>query len=368
MSLARSRWSHTSIVIRIHSSFLSETTLVETRKQHKRQNKDYQIQDSSDLSDDVPVHMLSFLNVKKAIQTCILSKRWTNLWKTLPTLALNFRQFRTNKVSNNSFLRFYLLAMTQPLFVLAGFNLFFPFRCNQRFPDSLNFPALTTLSLKSLAFYRNDDGFVDPFSEFNMLSTLSIDRCVLLANAQNHRISSTKPVNLTIQMYDCKPRFTNFGTAFGIELYAPTIHTFDFAGEKPSILFKWLVDLSNIESVTVTLRALKGYCLTTYCIGEPKKMQGCRKNTVRDTQVFSKYIGIKRVLKVSILRIYAHSLVVASEVLEEASKKIEELYYMEGIAYTSVLASLMCAMVSTCPDIAYAVSLVSRFTKNQLYF
>lgn len=108
-----------SFSFRIHSSFLSETTLVETRKQHKRQNKDYQIQDSSDLSDDVPVHMLSFLNVKKAIQTCILSKRWTNLWKTLPTLALNFRQFRTNKVSNNSFLRFYLLAMTQPLFVLS---------------------------------------------------------------------------------------------------------------------------------------------------------------------------------------------------------------------------------------------------------
>lgn len=109
-----------SFSFRIHSSFLSETTLVETRKQHKRQNKDYQIQDRiTDLSDDVLVHMLSFLNVKKAIQTCILSKRWTNLWKTLPTLALNFRKFRTNKVSNNSFLRFYLLAMTQPLFVLS---------------------------------------------------------------------------------------------------------------------------------------------------------------------------------------------------------------------------------------------------------
>lgn len=67
------------------------------------------------------------------------------------------------------------------------------------------------------------------------------------------------------------------------------------------------------------------------------------------------------------LRIYAHSLVVASEVLEEASKKIEELYYMEGIPYTSVLASLMCAMVGTCPDIAYAVSLVSRFTKPTIF-
>lgn len=43
----------------------------------------------------------------------------------------------------------------------------------------------------------------------------------------------------------------------------------------------------------------QGYRLKTYCIGEPKKMQGCRKNTVKDTQVFSKYIGIKRVLKVS---------------------------------------------------------------------
>lgn len=34
-------------------------------------------------------------------------------------------------------------------------------------------------------------------------------------------------------------------------------------GEKPSILFKWLVDLSNIESVTVTLRALKVLYIVT---------------------------------------------------------------------------------------------------------
>lgn len=34
-------------------------------------------------------------------------------------------------------------------------------------------------------------------------------------------------------------------------------------GEKPSILFKWLVDLSNIESVTVTLCALKVLYIVT---------------------------------------------------------------------------------------------------------
>ncbi|XP_058782729.1 putative FBD-associated F-box protein At5g56430 isoform X2 [Vicia villosa] len=40
----------------------------------------------SDLSDCILIHILSFLDAKEAVQTCILSKRWINLWKTLPTL------------------------------------------------------------------------------------------------------------------------------------------------------------------------------------------------------------------------------------------------------------------------------------------
>ena len=38
---------------------------------------------------------------------------------------------------------------------------------------------------------------------------------------------------------------------------------------------------------------------------------------------------------------------------------------MEGIPYANVVGSLMYAMVCTGPDIAHAVSLVSRFMENE---
>jgi hypothetical protein len=49
----------------------------------------------SDLPDCILLHVLSFLNAKYAVQTCILSKRWNNLWKLLPTLRLSSSYFDT---------------------------------------------------------------------------------------------------------------------------------------------------------------------------------------------------------------------------------------------------------------------------------
>jgi hypothetical protein len=292
----------------------------------------------SDLSDCVLLHILSFLNAKEAVQTCILSKRWINLWKTLPTLTISSSDFRTS-TSFNQFLpqifslrdhstairalslhysHFMGISLYQKIIEYAFSHNVQQLRINyaiiqhlppcffsshtltslhlscfslkiaptQIFPNSLNFPALTTMSLKHLAFRRStSDGCVDPFSTFKMLSTLIVDQCVLL-DAQNLRISSPKLVNLTICMHDSDP-WTDFRTAFGIELYAPTIHTFDYnggkyipklfgskrvlssikhvnihlsdckgLGEKPSVLFNWLVELANIESLTVNSDAL----------------------------------------------------------------------------------------------------------------
>jgi hypothetical protein len=49
----------------------------------------------SDLPDSVVLHILSFINTKEAVQTCILSKRWKNLWKFLTTLTFSTRHFQT---------------------------------------------------------------------------------------------------------------------------------------------------------------------------------------------------------------------------------------------------------------------------------
>ncbi|KEH15921.1 F-box/RNI/FBD-like domain protein, putative, partial [Medicago truncatula] len=287
-----------------------KTTMMGTRRQRKRQPKDdSQIQDRiSVLADCLLIHILSFLNTREAVQTCILSKRWINLWKTLPTLTLDCYQFSDCEIYENFLFMFLSLrdhstALSALLLHNNHFENISLYQMIYCFPvlaltkylsHSLSFPTLTTLSLKHLVFGCNDDGCVDPFSTFNMLTTLIIDKCVLVDNAQNLRISSTKLVNLTICVYDflsgCNPRTADFEIYFGIELYAPTLHSFDFTGghyipklfgsktalssikhvninlkqtmedslwENPSILFKWLVNLVNIESLTITKPALQ---------------------------------------------------------------------------------------------------------------
>jgi hypothetical protein len=49
----------------------------------------------SDLCDYLLIHILSYLESKKAVQTCILSTRWRNLWKQLPILSLYYSRFKT---------------------------------------------------------------------------------------------------------------------------------------------------------------------------------------------------------------------------------------------------------------------------------
>ncbi|XP_017984697.1 PREDICTED: F-box/LRR-repeat protein At3g26922 isoform X2 [Theobroma cacao] len=45
------------------------------------------------LSDDLLLKIMSFLNTKQAVQTCVLSKRWKPLWQSLPNLDFNFDTF-----------------------------------------------------------------------------------------------------------------------------------------------------------------------------------------------------------------------------------------------------------------------------------
>jgi hypothetical protein len=91
-----------------------------------------------------------------------------------------------------------------------------------------------------------------PFlSTFKMLDTLIIDRCIVLS-AQNLTISSAKLVNLTIRLFIRVPT-TYIGISFGTELYAPSLHTFDFTGSFTPKLFGSKTDLSSIKHVSIDL-------------------------------------------------------------------------------------------------------------------
>ncbi|GAU34257.1 hypothetical protein TSUD_210390 [Trifolium subterraneum] len=214
------------------------------RRQCKRQRKDKNKNEDiiSDLTDSVLIHILSFLNAKPAVQTSILSKRWRFLWRSLPTLEISYSHFSTNQrvddfvsqilslhddsmaihtlnFENCHYLDFSILqrAITyavshnlQHLLVKNTFNIkYFPsciFSCHtltyvdlsgflfnsiipdspkQIFPNSLNWPALTSLSLKYFAFApSDDDGCVDPFSSLET-SSLLLTWLVELANIES---------------------------------------------------------------------------------------------------------------------------------------------------------------------------------------
>ncbi|XP_045804824.1 F-box protein At5g03100-like [Trifolium pratense] len=277
----------------------------------KRQRKDNQNEQDriSDLSDCLLLHILSVLNTKQAIQTSILSKRWINVWKNLPSLTLScfdirnidlFQKTLKDAVSHNiKHLKlvvstiecippyFSCLSLTS-LNLKAFYGKMFHLAQPQIFPNSLCLPALTTLSLEYFAFRRSDDGYVEPFSTFNMLNTLTVRSCVVLGG-QSLRISSTNLGNLTIHLYRGQPYKYFPGSTFGIELYhAPSLHTFVFTADdyihklygsksvfssikhvyfdvvcycnlqrrNQSNILDLLVELANIESLTITSTTL----------------------------------------------------------------------------------------------------------------
>ncbi|KAJ4796263.1 F-box/RNI-like superfamily protein [Rhynchospora pubera] len=47
----------------------------------------------SALPEPVLIHILSFMDPKEAVQTCILSKQWRNLWTHIPSLNFEFKRF-----------------------------------------------------------------------------------------------------------------------------------------------------------------------------------------------------------------------------------------------------------------------------------
>ncbi|XP_057450975.1 F-box/LRR-repeat protein At4g14103-like [Lotus japonicus] len=219
----------------------------------------------SDLPDGILLHILSFMNAKYAVQTCILSARWKDLWKHLPTLMLcssNPKHF-TKFVSTILTLRdgstalhgldFYSISPMEPQFVKKTLDyavshnvqrLEMNVNCDMQhllpciftchtltslkltvsgrrtlFPKHLNLPALTTLHLVNFTFCSSgsDSARADPFLLFNRLESLIMDRCDL-KDAQILCISSKTLVNLTLR-YPLLYIYT-------IELSAPCLYRF----------------------------------------------------------------------------------------------------------------------------------------------
>lgn len=246
----------------------------------------------SDLPDCLLLRILSSLNAKHAVQTCILSTRWKNLWKHLPRLSIRSRYFKTLKdftkfmsqllsVRDDSTtplhtLNVYRKGIMEPrmleriLKYVVSHNVkrlqirvrcdiqHFPsciFSCHALtslhfyvsrrhynkpkilFPNSLNLPSLTSLYLYSVIF----PGGAEPFSACPKLKSLMISHFDILGE-QNLCISSTTLVELTIKKYS-KPK--NYRK---IELSTPYLRAFSFIGTPFQILcWSHLSSVKHIE-------------------------------------------------------------------------------------------------------------------------
>ncbi|MED6132579.1 hypothetical protein PIB30_020225 [Stylosanthes scabra] len=289
-------------------------TKTETQSQSENDNEEDRL---SALPDCVLLHVLSFVNAKHAVQTCVLSRRWKNLWKLLSTLVLHSSHFWTFK----DFTKFVSALLTRRDASSAVFNLDFErlgsvephvlkrivnyaishnaiFSCktltslklsvsprdhiygSTLFPTSLNLTALTSLHLQHFTFCASGGSAGDrtePFSGCERLSDLVIDHCTV-KDAKALCISNRTLVNLTVRSNQSKDFYK-------IELSTSKLRSFRFSGipyqqicgsdvpsiedvdidaeirsnslESSLILFSWLLELANVKSLTVSASTLQ---------------------------------------------------------------------------------------------------------------
>jgi hypothetical protein len=218
----------------------------------KRQEEKSDTDRLSDLPDHLLLHIIQFMITKDAVQTCVLSQRWKNLWKSLTNINLHhFGEYNGGVVISDKFVSQFLLGRdnsiplhsisyrttnipvelmeyatshnVQQLEIMTQIdhisNIDLPpsiFNCDSltsltlcmkdvdnhtttiMFPKSLNLPALKTLNLGNFTFFTSDNGYADPFSTCNMLNELLILACKLQDDAQGLCISNSKVSNLVI--------------------------------------------------------------------------------------------------------------------------------------------------------------------------
>ncbi|CAK8568163.1 unnamed protein product [Lathyrus sativus] len=231
----------------------------------------------NDLPDCVILHILSFLDTKDAVRTCILSVRWKDLWKSHPALTLDFVKFthydvnefvskvlslRDSSISLQSVNVRLLICGMVPLILTRILSYAVSHNVHRLeievcghiaqilptmfssltlthlelsihslgapapetiFPNSLNLPALTNLQLENISFSVGENGFAEPFSTFPKLNSLFLYNCnVGRSHTGTLCISSSTLVNLTMYNHNC--------IFYKIDLRSPSLCKFVFTG------------------------------------------------------------------------------------------------------------------------------------------
>jgi len=297
----------------------------------------------SDLPDEVLQHIMGFLPTKQAIQSCVLSKRWKNLWKGLTTLTFtSFNGIRkynryvshalsnrddsiplhnmhvkvfnstTPKVLNNA-LKYASQHHLQKLTLVMDFkfkkipNSFIPIVINCKsltflnlhanfsrvpltLPASLSLPSLKTLLLSNVIFTpRDDDNYIEPFSECTSLTTLVLEYSTHSHSTQTLCISNPSLSVLTMEnifywdTFEPKivlsvPKLTSItlGNIHFLMSYKfsctctcdlPLLNEVKINNNihiESSIVLSWLRMFSNARTLTISSRTLNSLLLVRY--------------------------------------------------------------------------------------------------------
>jgi len=201
----------------------------------------------SNLPEAVLLHIMEFLPTKQAVQSCVLSKRWKNLWKSLSTLSFfpsasgirKYNKFVSHVLSNRDHcvalhnLRLTVFKSTVPKLLSKAINyaashylskltLDFDFEvkeiptsivtllynskyltfldirinicisfycCTMKLPQSFDLPSLKILVLNNVTFTGGADNCADPFSACTSLTTLILRHYIHNYSAQTLHIS-----------------------------------------------------------------------------------------------------------------------------------------------------------------------------------
>nr|AFK39089.1 unknown [Medicago truncatula] len=245
--------------LRVHRKWIVDNwvppIITKQLKSHKGTDETEAGNRISELPDCILLHIMSFLEARDAVRTCILSKRWKDLCKRLATLTYipswdensfkNFKswvlssrdqscslwnltidtQFQEGEEDLHTLIQYALFHNLQNLnikinpsltpksdllpLILASNSLTFLELSYRRggsiaaarspiLPKSLHLPALRTLHLEYVNFVATRDHYVDPFSNLHALNTLVLRCCYLIEDALVLCISNQTLSNLTI--------------------------------------------------------------------------------------------------------------------------------------------------------------------------
>ncbi|KAK7393660.1 hypothetical protein VNO78_22221 [Psophocarpus tetragonolobus] len=205
----------------------------------------------SELPDCVLIKIMNFMKAKDAVQTCVLSKRWKDLWKSLTTLSFfdrhfisvdSFKKFISKVLSGrddsisvlnlhlcayisashpfNRLMKYAVLHNIQHLTIqtlnigsISDFIDPLVYSCPSlkfldlsnffsgpplELPKSLPLPALESLLLANVSFTASDNGCAEPFSTCKSLDTLGLQRCFFRNDAKGLLISNSNLSRLNL--------------------------------------------------------------------------------------------------------------------------------------------------------------------------